>query len=143
MSRSAPSNATLGRRRRGGHGARAVPRLGLGSGRGTGRLWRGRLLRQRDAHDAQLLRLDVPALQRRLHAIISGRERRVRLPGAAQHLRVRRRRAGQDRVLRCTRPSWRTSRAGRRFGWRTGRSRAEGSRRGGGWPDAASLTLST
>lgn len=70
------------------HPARAVPRPGLGAGRRAGRFRRGRLLRRRRAHAHELLRHDVPLLERRRRPGLPRGERRVRLPGAAQHLPI-------------------------------------------------------
>ena len=68
---------------------RAVPRPRLGAGRRAGGLRRGRLLRRRRAHAHELLRHDVPLFERGHRPGVPRRERRVRVPGAAQHIRAR------------------------------------------------------
>jgi len=88
--RAAGGDGRLGRRR--------LPRPGLGARRGPGRLRGGRLLRARRQDPPELLRARVPPLQHRHRAGVPLRERRVRLPGARERLRVRRRRAPAHRV---------------------------------------------
>ena len=61
--------------------------------RGPGRLRRGGLQGPRRGHRGQAPDGHLPALQRRAHPGPLGRDGRVRLPGAPQRLRVRRRRA--------------------------------------------------
>ena len=61
--------------------------------RGPGRLRRGGLQGPRRGHQGQVPDGHLPALQRRAHPGLLGRDGRVRLPGAPRRLRVRRRRA--------------------------------------------------
>ena len=68
-----------------------VSRSGMGPRRGPGRLRRSRFLRRRRAKADAVLRRHLPLLERRPGAGVPRPERRVRLPGPAQHIRVLRR----------------------------------------------------
>lgn len=68
--------------------ARRVPRPRLSPRHGAGGLRRGRLPREGHQGGHELLRAELPVLQRRSRAGLPGRERRVRVPGPAQHIRA-------------------------------------------------------